>query len=217
MARMRFSIAGLVIYVALFAVGFAAIRNPSSLWASTLFSVTLSTLSLAVLAAVYRRARRRAFWVGFAFCGWLYLIMTLGPGLDSLVGNHLLSTAILEMIYHRLAPVPPAAVGAIGALGTASTRSATTLGRLTLIDARIVRTGGFGGPPAPSIPPPNPWEAWTAVDRDPGDLPIHVSGVVFLVSPEPYHRIGHSLMCLLVALAGGAVARLLHATRDRLT
>ena len=43
------------------------------LWANVWYSFTLASLTLAVPAAVYRWAEQRAFWVGFAACGWVLL------------------------------------------------------------------------------------------------------------------------------------------------
>ena len=97
MIRVRGSIASLLVGVGLLAVGFAALRVSSRLWASTLFSVALLSLVVAVAASIYRRGfRLRLFgrvcpvrrdvlapvvWSGppewLAGCG---LVSTPGPG-----------------------------------------------------------------------------------------------------------------------------------------
>jgi hypothetical protein len=74
MRHFRFSIRGLMVVIVLLSVAFAALRFPTPLWANVWFSLTAAALTLAVPAAVYRRGEQRAFWVGFAVCGWVYFI-----------------------------------------------------------------------------------------------------------------------------------------------
>ena len=79
MRRARVSIAMLLVYVALIAVGLAALRVSSRLWANVGFSLAVTLLVAAVAGLIYRRGPRRAFWVGFALFGWPYLLMAFGP------------------------------------------------------------------------------------------------------------------------------------------
>ena len=80
MKHFRFSIRGLMFVIVLMGIGFAALRYPTPLWANVWYSLTLASLTLAVPAAVYRRGVQRAFWVGFAACGWVYFLLALAPG-----------------------------------------------------------------------------------------------------------------------------------------
>ena len=77
----RTSIAGLMALVCLAAVGIAALREASALWANLIVAVVLATLSLAALVAAFGGRRGRAFWAGFAACGGVYLILAWGTGI----------------------------------------------------------------------------------------------------------------------------------------
>jgi hypothetical protein len=94
MSHFRFTIANLLGFVLFIAVGFAALRQATALWDSAVFSSTLVVLSLSVLLAVHRAGCRRAYWLGFALFGWIYLGASLIPPIES----RLLTTAALVQI-----------------------------------------------------------------------------------------------------------------------
>src|SRR5262249_4779035 len=73
MSRLRFTIAQAMALVLLAGIGFAALRSASVLWASAVFTLTVTVLSAALLAAMARRGRARMTWAGFALFGWIYL------------------------------------------------------------------------------------------------------------------------------------------------
>lgn len=223
MRSFRFSIANLLLFIVALGVSFAALRNPSQLWANAWFSVALATLTIAVLAAVYRRGKRRAFWVGFASCGWLYLVLALGPWLESAVGSFLVTTAILDVVYPQIVPAPPPpassapASGMGGGMpgGTMMTAPGTGFGAYApppsapgMMGSGMMMTGGAMS----AVPPPSAWSNWTVPDQYTG-LGESI-GNVPLVSSEPFRRIGHSLFALLCALLGGALARRFASTRE---
>jgi FG-GAP-like repeat len=83
MRRFRFHLGTLVILVLLVGVGFAALRESNATWDSSVFSITLGVLLISILLAVHRLASRRAFWIGFALFGWIYLALTLMPSIES--------------------------------------------------------------------------------------------------------------------------------------
>jgi len=83
MRRIRFTIAGLLVIVLFVAVGFAGLREASDLWDSGLFTVTLGILLISILLAVHCSVSRRAFWIGFALFGWIYLGLSLVPSIES--------------------------------------------------------------------------------------------------------------------------------------
>jgi len=60
----------LVMFVA---IALAALRNPSRLWASGLFSLVLTVLSLAGILALTCHGRDRGFWLGLAVSGFIYV------------------------------------------------------------------------------------------------------------------------------------------------
>src|SRR5262249_16328248 len=61
------------------AIALAALRSASELWASLLFTFAVGCFLVAEPLAVYRRAGRRAYWLGFAIFGWTYLLLGLIP------------------------------------------------------------------------------------------------------------------------------------------
>jgi hypothetical protein len=82
MRRLRFSIASLLALVVVVAVAVAALRAANEAWESGAFGATLLILLTAVLLAVHRAERRRAYWLGFALFGWTYLIASLVPSVE---------------------------------------------------------------------------------------------------------------------------------------
>ncbi len=180
----RTSIAGLLVAVALVGVAIAALIHPSPIVGNAAFSAILATLTIAVLTAVYRRGRARAFWVGFATCGWACFLAIYGPGMYSLIGQDLVITAILDIAYPYTVP---------------TTGPATTFGPAGVM---------------PPTPFPGAWEVWTRPDRVTQYNMVDPSKEPFAVSPKMFRRIGYALSCLMSALIGGVLTRRFHATRD---
>ncbi len=83
MRRVRFNIASLLVVVLLVAIGFAALREANETWAGWLFSLTLCVLLISILFAIHRTESRRAFWIGVALFGWIYLGLSLIPSIES--------------------------------------------------------------------------------------------------------------------------------------
>jgi hypothetical protein len=83
MKRIRFTIASLLALILVLGVGFAALRESTDLWESGLLTLTLGVLLISILLAVHRTESRRAFWIGFALFGWIYLGLTLMPSIES--------------------------------------------------------------------------------------------------------------------------------------
>src|SRR5688500_1209379 len=75
---MRFTIAIIMGIVLLIALGLAALREANVLWASGLYTLTLTSLCTAVLGSMAGRGRARMTWAGFAAVGWSYLLMSFG-------------------------------------------------------------------------------------------------------------------------------------------
>jgi hypothetical protein len=93
MSRLRFSLAGLLVFTLFVAFICAALRYATDLWASAAVSLTGVLLLLGLLAAFLRPAAR-PFWIGFALFGLAYGYVSIGPGSVSLhprlVTSHLL-------------------------------------------------------------------------------------------------------------------------------
>jgi hypothetical protein len=94
MRHFRFSIASLLLVVLFVAVAFAALRKADDLWDSIVFSLTVGLLLASVLLAIHRTESRRAFWLGFALCGWAYLGASLIPPIEA----RLLTTRALGIL-----------------------------------------------------------------------------------------------------------------------
>jgi hypothetical protein len=100
----RFSIAGLLGAAGLCAFGLACLLQASTPWAGATYSLTLGFLTVALVGVACRTGERRAFWVGFAICGWIYMMLATGPWIRNLVGDRLATTRLLDWAYPRLIP-----------------------------------------------------------------------------------------------------------------
>ena len=105
MRHFRFHLGTLVIVVLAFGVGFAGLREASVLWESGIFTATPGVLLTSILLAVHRKESRRAFWIGFALFGWIYLGLALLPPIES----RLITTKALHYLNSKM-PVDTAVV-----------------------------------------------------------------------------------------------------------
>jgi hypothetical protein len=181
----RFTIAGLMGLVVVVAVGVAALRFASELWAGLLLMPTLGVLGAAVHAFHERAGSRRSWWRGFALFGWGYLVLAMGPWSSEAIAPHLPTTMGLDALYARLHPKVeevekdrrPLALRQYIDLVNASS---ATPSYVSIGNGKFVVVGS---PPGPT--------------------------------PEPFRRVGHCLWALLVAGVGGVVGRALHTTGAR--
>jgi len=98
----RFSIRMLMAVIVVSAVGLAAIRNCSAVWAGAMFSITYFTLICSILGIVFGRKMRRVYWSGFAVLGWGYLFLLYVPFLYDNVGRLLLAPNLFEYLEEVL-------------------------------------------------------------------------------------------------------------------
>jgi hypothetical protein len=206
----KLSVRGLMALVSLVAVGFAALSHPTRLWASTLYTAAIVVLSIAVVAGFRGRREVRAFWTGFATCGWIYFSLHFGPwfrpqyvpaasrgwepfapfrGEALRVCPPLLTTALLDAAYPSLArgvsyPVIVRVPESIHGAGTIS-----------------------GGGEMVLNPSQGAWQRWIEADTIP-DMPMG------LISSASYQQAGHSVICLLLAMCGGVAARVFAGRAD---
>ena len=115
MQRFRFSIASLLVVVLFVAVGFAALRESSDLWESGVFTLTLAALLISILLAVHRTESRRAFWLGFAVFGWIYLGLSVVPSIES----RLMTTKALTYLDSKVPGRSPASLHRFNLQGSA--------------------------------------------------------------------------------------------------
>jgi hypothetical protein len=195
----RFSIARLLAVIALCGVGFAALRSPSQMWASALFAVSLGSLPVALLNAIYSRERRRAFWTGFLVIGGSYFVATQGPWFKDEFGPRMVTTAVLDILYVQVAPAPtPPASPASTLLAQAAALNQTNANAVYR-QAEVLAIS-LAGPT-----PKTAWAAWSEPDRTSG-VGLQV-GNLALASPETFRRVGHAFLTLLLAALGGLYAR----------
>jgi hypothetical protein len=113
MKRLRTSIFGMALVVALFAMAFAALRSASDLWFSAVYTFTVVLLLLTVIVARFRRGDEKAFWFGFAVFGWGFFLLGFGLWINPLANfefeegepsrlnpNLLTSKAIFLLVTH---------------------------------------------------------------------------------------------------------------------
>lgn len=105
MGAFRFSLAGLLGLVTFAAVNCAGLRYSVELWAASVLLLIIAVLLVGMLGILYRRTERRAFWSGFTLFGSAYMLLALAPGLDSAVGQHLITTKLLRHVYERSRPL----------------------------------------------------------------------------------------------------------------
>ena len=83
MGRIRVSMSGLMVAVLVAALGLAALRTPTALLASLIFTMTVALMATATLAALAGGRAARRSWAGLAVFGWAYLGIAFGPGAGS--------------------------------------------------------------------------------------------------------------------------------------
>ena len=75
----RFSIRTLMAFVLVSAVGLAALRSATELWAQMMLMTSLFAVGVAVVGASLMQGRERAWWLGFAVFAGGYLALSVGP------------------------------------------------------------------------------------------------------------------------------------------
>ena len=106
MGRLRINIAGLMGLILLAAVGLAALRNLPGKWANLVFSLALGLNFIAVVVAIGMSGRGRIIALGYAICGWGYLVLvSVFPSLDSFVRNNLITARVVEWFFQGPQPV----------------------------------------------------------------------------------------------------------------
>lgn len=177
----RIPLATLLAAVVVCAVAFAALRSPSPLWASALFTTALGALAVALLNVLLPPEPNRAFWAGFLILGGLYLGAASSPLRPSLItscGIYLLYWSIGPSPDPDLAP-PPAPIRVVSLANgeTNSVRERELLGT---------------------------WRGLSQPDNGPEVLALN--DIAIYTCSEAYRQIGHSLVTLIVGFAGGLYA-----------
>jgi hypothetical protein len=98
MQRLRFHIGTLGIVIVAIGIGMAALRESNDLWDSCVFSFTIAALLAAVVLAIHRTGKKRAFWLGFALFGAAYLGLSLVPSIEA----RLITTRLLAYVDSKI-------------------------------------------------------------------------------------------------------------------
>jgi len=144
----RFSIAGLMGVVLIVAIGLAALRNASDIWAGVIFLVTCGVLALSIVGMICRQEGERAWWLGFALFGWGYVALAFWPSHESGLPQ-LPTIALFERLSANLGVNPqdlvggPRAGGMAGGIGPAAMQ-----GGIRSVPVVVLAGGGGGGPVA---------------------------------------------------------------------
>jgi hypothetical protein len=136
---LRFSISALLVLILFFGISFAALSSPSNLWANTLFTLALGALTVGLLNVLFNQGSRRIFWGGFLVCGTVYFTTVFGPWFSEESRPCLLTTALLDIVYPRIAQRR-------SATGAASGSTAVYPVADMIVPVSPPRAGG-GGPP----------------------------------------------------------------------
>jgi hypothetical protein len=186
--RLRIPIAGLMLAILPLAIGLAALRNPSELWASALFSLAVLALLASALGTVARRGASRMAFLGFTLFGGCYLTWAFGPWVwfnrDGLRPPPLVTGMLLDRIQET--QVGPTAdwKGISYGILLSSTRLQQT-----------VRWADLANAPAPT-----------------GSLSVGSMYVPYDVSP--YKQIAHSMLALLAGALGIFISRIVAPRED---
>jgi hypothetical protein len=158
--RPRFSILCLMSVILLVALGLAALKSPTDLRASLVFTATVFVLLTATLGVLLNRS---PVLTGFALFGWASLLLAFGPMSLATPVPRPLSTLTLEAVL-----------------------------------------------PVMNLSPVSGFSEYHNVYASVG---VNVGGTI-VVAPVAYLQIGHSLLSLLAALAGGVIARVIAARSE---
>jgi len=204
MKRMRFSIAGLMGFVVVFALGFAALKAADETWSSVCYTLVLTAMIVAILNAVQSRGKARAYWVGFAVAGSAYAGLVFGTiGPFRVTPPRLLT----ESLFDRLeAAINPNTV--YFALGRTT---------ITPMPPVSVATPPMSPGPVPVATPPAP--VAPVKPATPPTAVVTLPTPLFMptaIMPRVYFmQIAHSLTALLLGLLGGIYSAWLFGRRER--
>ena len=200
MSRFRFHLGSLVLLVLVIGVSFAALRESNEAWDSGIFTLTLVILLTSILLAVHRAQKRRAFWLGFALVGTTYLGLSLVPPIES----RLITTKVLAYIDSKV-PRSMSRADALYDLLVVNNSQSNVLyvnnGNGTFQD--VTASAGLN-----------------SGNQATGSATILLNNTARLLvrgsvgTTENFVRIGHSLIALIAAVAGGQLSRRLY-SRNR--
>jgi hypothetical protein len=220
MKRMRFSIAGLMGFVLVAALGFGGLKGADETWASGCYTLVVATLILAVLTAVQSRRGNRAYWAGFAIAGWVYFGVVFGAmGPYRVISPQLLTELLfdrLEAMMHPSNTFTYTVSVTSPSIMTSSTTVATGSPAITITGSLSGQASGatISGPNNPAPPVPVPPVAPTIAIATP-PAPRFLTMPPLNMPRVHFSQVAHSLMVLVVGMLGGFYSVWLWTRRER--
>ncbi len=215
MKRMRFSIAGLMGFVLVAALGFGGLKGADETWASGCYTLIVAALILAVLTALQSRERNRAYWAGFAIAGWVYFGVVFGTfGPFRVIPPQLLTELLFDRLEAMMHPNDSITLGAF-------TTVTATVSPPSPVAISGTLTGSTSNPAPPALPVPVPPPALPAPPVPPTIAFASTASPRWMMMPPTnmsrihFSQVAHSLMVLVVGMLGGFYSAWLWARRER--
>lgn len=223
----QFSIRGLLVAIAVVALGTVALLNANPWWETFAWGAGLVLLACSILLVVYRREEQRAYWLGFSIFGGLYLALLMfisaiewrtsiyGGGAEPF--TTLGTTRVSQLVYETVLPISRRAEfvpmqysegtqDPVAVYGYAiAPASSATMAPSTSPQRGSQPPGNVNSPLAVSLPPPT---AVGTIMTSPPQIPN-----ADYIPIGTFVSIGHSLWLLFIAAAGGKVCQIIYRTR----
>ncbi len=101
----RFNLRSLLLLFVFLALGLTALKLATSGWTAATVTISTGVLFFALLGWIHGRESRRAFWSGFAVCGWGYLALVyIWGGFFHAPSIQTASTASLDFLFRCFNP-----------------------------------------------------------------------------------------------------------------
>ena len=207
--RWSFGLRQLFLWTAAIAVGLVALRSASTIWVAAMLDLSLFVLAASVLLVVFRRGPLRAYWIGFATFGWLYMLLLVtswrfeDPNANYNIpirSHNLITQQLSSVTYHWLYDEAFEKYNASQSMSSGGGDGSYGGSMMGGMEGGYGMSGGMlgggmpmgpgmasAGPPPPPLPPPGPNE---------GD----------------FVNVAHSLWTLLLAALGGCLGYWLYTT-----
>lgn len=230
----RFTLRQLFLWTAFIALGCVALRNATATWASSLLGAALVLLAASLLLAAFRDGRSRAYWIGFATVGWLYVaLLAYSTGIDTnnrpwnnpFRPDALITTQLSHSLYswmcEKISPPvanPPAMgsgfggayggmPGALGGPMGSGGDSAMMASSYGYDPGMGSADGGYGS----ASMGPGSMSGMGGMMAGPGIPPA--APAPFVPLQHDFTNVAHALWAILLAACGGVLASWLYATR----
>jgi hypothetical protein len=207
----RISIRGLIAFVVVFAIGLAALKTSSDLWAGMMLLVALAFVGVAILGAILMTGHERAWWLGFAVFEAGYLILTFGPWFTERIEPRLLTTLGLDYVHFHVTE------------RTSGGNSTLQNQRQELVQRLIAESQKMRNPSAdPTVRYLT--QRISQIDNQLGSASLATSGPVEnpwqkafpgAANYDLFVQVGHSLFALMAGVLGGWIATWFDARRKR--